>query len=216
MCDTCDDCDNLTLPLGPAGDDGDKGDKGDKGDPGNLGTPGVPGTGGFIILYNNTTTGTTNSATFAPFVSEKKYILPLNSMSNDGDILEVYAEFATGAEGTAILDEVGYQVLVDGTDIENLSTGNPYVLNSWDNKASQAYMKVHLRMTRVSVRTFHIHSSSYVANNSGKAISAHHYSNYSFAVSDMSLNSIPIEIKGKVSSSTSMKCRSMDVSLFKI
>ena len=94
MCQTCSNsscggCGPWTLPTGPTGPTGPQGPAGPAGATGATGPAGPTGPSGMAIIYNDPTdTGTTNGVSTQDL---KTWSLPANTLSVDGNIIEVEA-----------------------------------------------------------------------------------------------------------------------------
>jgi hypothetical protein len=98
-------CNSTTIPRGPQGLPGSKGDKGEKGDPGigsigpagPLGPQGIQGPSGTTRLFEVLTQQ--SSVTISPeFAQLASYVIPANTLVNDGDSLLIKANYRQTAE----------------------------------------------------------------------------------------------------------------------
>jgi hypothetical protein len=120
-------CNSTTIPRGPQGLPGSKGDKGEKGDPGigSIGLQGPPGLQGiqgpsgttrlFEVLTDQT------SATISPdWATLSSYVIPADTLLNNGDSLVITAFYRQTDEIPNILQVPQRRVLLNGNSITNL------------------------------------------------------------------------------------------------
>jgi hypothetical protein len=169
---------------------------------GSVGTNGTNGTPGFTVLYNNTTVNTPVSGALQ---SLKSYTLPLNSLVQNGDYIDVsYLIATTGTTATKYS-----LLLLNGGAAMPTSP----VLSAQIQQGAN-YQNVEARITRTSATTVKVY---YRISTSGTSTYAAHYAwvEDSIPVANLTTNTNLIDIQGFTTAPDTIVCKELIVTLFK-
>lgn len=181
--------------IGAKGDKGDTGEKGDKGDNGLDGSSKVLLTNN--VAVDSATTGNGNFQT----LGTKTYTLPINTLINNGDMLEVYT--GTVLVGNAIATAA---IRLNSTDIATVGS----------NSNSLPFYELHATITKVSDTSVFITYKVMLFNTNRSLASTFRGTTVSTSVNNLISATNTISVVGRTTSPATMRSEQFTIKLLKV